>query len=461
MGSLTHSSSDHFYQKRSYSTGHLLTSITTPVPDTDPLTGGILLEDHYHTDVYDRVGSVETTYLPQYRDTTISSMLNMDNAHHLPEEILRAFDTNKVAARGTLQRMKVRRLDSLEGHSSNGSGVETVLEVEDCEDLPESEKDALGLLSASFDKKLKFLLDPGSVSDSSSLHCSEYPREDTSTNSEAYKIETSLQQQNCEDNENEESPVEEGNQFLDEDFMDQLVKSGGSKKDLDDVKNSLLRNKKVKRTGRVDKSLEPELRRTPKSGTSSSSSNSTPTSRSQLVLRQINNRKPLKRSDSLTKKEKTELNLKTKEVEKENKVTKLKEQFEAKSLMHAQAAAAITTLITQPVIACNAKKLDVYKIRKKLSDSRNNRIKRRHTVGGTKDFPDKLMNRVNQERSDQCWDRLVPSLSVQEVKANHGEEDEESGSMYHTRMEESDERRLSLPDYGRLMDQEQPIESHV
>lgn len=322
------------------------------------------------------------------------------------------------------------------------------------------------MLSASFDKKLKFLLDPGSVSDSSSLHCSEYPRDDTSTNSEANNSETSSQhqQQNCEDNENEDSdPVEEGNQVLDEDFMEQLVKSGGTKKDLDDVKNSLLRNKKVKRTGRVDKSQEPELRRTPKPGTSSSSSsNATPTSRSQLVLRQINNRKPLKRSDSLTKKEKTELNLKTKEVEKENKVTKLKEQFEAKSLMHAQAAAAITTLITQPVIACNAKKLDVNKIRKKLSDSRNNRIKRRHTVGGTKDFPDKLMNRVNQERSDQCWDRLVPSLSVQEVKANQGEEEDESSSLYHARMEESDERRLSLPDYGRLVvDQDQHIESHV
>lgn len=111
------------------------------MPDTDPLTGGILLEEHYHTDVYDRVGSVETTYLPQYRDTAISSMLNMDQAHHLPAEILRAFDTNKVAARGTLQRLKVRRLDSLEGQSSNGSGVETVFEAEDFEDLPESEKD--------------------------------------------------------------------------------------------------------------------------------------------------------------------------------------------------------------------------------------------------------------------------------------------------------------------------------
>lgn len=45
------------------------------------------------------------------------------------------------------------------------------------------------------------------------------------------------------------------------------------------------------------------------------------------VLRQVNHRKPLKRT-TVTKKEKTELNLKTKEVEKENKVMKLQRAFE-------------------------------------------------------------------------------------------------------------------------------------
>ena len=120
----------HHHDKRSYSTPQLLTSITTPVPDTDPLTGGILLEDHYNTtDLYDQVGSAETTYLPQYRTDKISSMLDMDQIQHLPAEILRAFDTNKVAARGTLQRLKVRRLDSLEG-----PGIDTVLEAEYDED---------------------------------------------------------------------------------------------------------------------------------------------------------------------------------------------------------------------------------------------------------------------------------------------------------------------------------------
>lgn len=325
---------------------------------------------------------------------------------------------------------------------------------------------ALGQLSASFDKKLNLLLDPGS----SSLHYSGLPRDkESSLHSHSRTGSTpnlsQVSRQQSLHSENGDSPArDENSQVLDDDLIEQLREfASGSKKELDDVRNSLLRTKKVKRAGRVDKNNEPEFRRTAKPG----SSNTMPTSRSQLVLRQINNRKPIKRSDSLTKKEKTQLNLKTKEVEKENKVMKLKEQFEAKSLMHAQAAA-ITTLITQPVIGGN-NKLDVSKIRKKLSDSRNSRIKRRHTVGGTKDFPDKLMNRVNQERtSDVCWDRLVPALSVQEVKGSHdddecdGNEEEEEHMMYH-RLEDSEERRLSLPDYGRLnMDQDQaPIESHV
>ena len=288
---------------------------------------------------------------------------------------------------------------------------------------------------------------------------------------------------------------------LDDDFLDQLCEfaaNPGSKKELDDVKNSLLRNKKVKRTGRVDKNNEPELRRVggnkPTGGSSGGAAISTNTtaSKSQLVLRQINNRKPLKRSDSLTKKEKTELNLKTKEVEKENKVMKLKEQFEAASMLQSQSGngnggggtggSTLPALMSQPAVL---NKLDVNKIRKKLSDSRNNRIKRRHTVGGTKDFPDKLMNRVNNSSSGgqdtavmggagalSCWDRLTPALSVQEVMAknnnnhakNHNTEEEEDVLMiteHHFRLEDSEERRLSLPDYGRLIDNDQPIESHV
>eukprot|EP00088_Acartia_fossae_P020083 TRINITY_DN2176_c0_g1_i7.p1 TRINITY_DN2176_c0_g1~~TRINITY_DN2176_c0_g1_i7.p1 ORF type:complete len:1038 (+),score=369.78 TRINITY_DN2176_c0_g1_i7:453-3116(+) len=480
-----HQQHQHNHQ-RSYSTPHLLSSITTPVPDTDPLTGGILLEEHYHTDAYDRVGGVgvEATYLPQYRANTISSMLTMDEEaaaqQPLPAEILQAFDTNKVVKRGTLQRLKVRRTDSHEGPS-----VETVMESSDREEL-EMEKDALCQLSASFDKKLKFLLDPGPSSLRSAQYSTpEEPAQQSEVNSD---VESLSQDQ-------EQPPVtsDSGQAGLDDDFLDQLCEfaaNPGSKKELDDVKNSLLRNKKVKRTGRVDKNNEPELRRvgnkpTGGSGGAAANSANTTASKSQLVLRQINNRKPLKRSDSLTKKEKTELNLKTKEVEKENKVMKLKEQFEAASMLQSQSGngnggtggSTLPALISQPAVL---NKLDVNKIRKKLSDSRNNRIKRRHTVGGTKDFPDKLMNRVNSSSGGQdtaavgagalsCWDRLTPALSVQEVMAknnnnhakNNNTEDVLMISEHHFRLEDSEERRLSLPDYGRLIDNDQPIESHV
>ena len=134
---------DTWQHQRSYSTPHLLSSITTPVPDTDPLTGGILLEDHYHTDAYDRVGTVETTYLPQYRASTISNMLHMDKSAKarpsLPHEILQAFDTNKVVQRGTLQRLKIRRV---EGDDGSASTVETLME--DHEDREEQDIDKDG-----------------------------------------------------------------------------------------------------------------------------------------------------------------------------------------------------------------------------------------------------------------------------------------------------------------------------
>jgi len=434
---------ENWQHQRSYSTPHLLSSITTPVPDTDPLTGGILLEDHYHTDAYDRVGTVETTYLPQYRASTISNMLHMDKSakarHSLPHEILQAFDTNKVVQRGTLQRLKIRRV---EGDDGSASTVETLMEDHEDRDEQDIDKDALGQLSASFDKKLKLILGPGR----NCVYSTPAPPDNMMQHHlHNHPTIPAVQQQDDEDT-----------QSLDVNFEEQLrdfVSNSGSKKELDDVKNSLLRHKKVRRGGRVDKNNEPELRRAVNKPLTST--------RSQLVLRQINNRKPLKRSDSLSKREKTELNLKTKEVEKENKVMKLKEQFEARS--NQSQTATLTSL--QPVLG---NKIDVNKIRKKLSDNRNNRIKRRHTVGGTKDFPDKLMNKVNQERGgDVCWDRLAPALSVQEVKpiSVADWEDSRGSASSETslfgRLEDSEGRRLSLPDYGGLMDLDLPTESHV
>ena len=125
---------------------------------------------------------------------------------------------------------------------------------------------------------------------------------------------------------------------------EQVILEAGTKKELDDVKNSLLKaTKKVdlKRSARVNRNSEPETR---KSG------------RQEPVLRPVNCQKALKRSDSLTKKEKTELNLKTKEVEKENKVLKLKEHFEQGGALHART-----------YNAGNLSKFDLSKVRKKLS----------------------------------------------------------------------------------------------
>lgn len=65
-------------------------------------------------------------------------MLNIEQTQQapLPPEILKAFDTNKVAKRGTLQRLKVRRVEGVE----EGLGVETVMEASEREEA-ETDKD--------------------------------------------------------------------------------------------------------------------------------------------------------------------------------------------------------------------------------------------------------------------------------------------------------------------------------
>merc|ERR1712029_757881 len=51
-------------------------------------------------------------------------------------------------------------------------------------------------------------------------------------------------------------------------------------------------------------------------------------------------------------------------------------------------------------------RIDVTKLRKKLSDCNNRRIKRRHTVGGTKDFSENVVSLI--VRGVSAWDRLAP-----------------------------------------------------
>merc|ERR1711862_554843 len=97
-----------------------------------------------------------------------------------------------------------------------------------------------------------------------------------------------------------------------------------------------------RRSGRVDKSLEPEKRQGRRLR-----------NEGQQVLRQVNTKRQLNRSDSLTKQEKTELNLRAKAGEKENTVASLREQFEVKSGKEGHQIKSHT--------------IDVTKLRKKLS----------------------------------------------------------------------------------------------
>ena len=111
----------------------------------------------------------------------------------------------------------------------------------------------------------------------------------------------------------------------------------------------------------------------------------------QQVLRQVNTKRQLNRSDSLTKHEKTEMNLRAKAGEKYNTVALFREQFEGK---HSRGY-----------------RMDVTKLRKKLSDCNNRRIKRRHTVGDTRDFSENVVSWI--VRGVSAWDRQDHVMSDQ------------------------------------------------
>jgi hypothetical protein len=81
-----------------------LTSVTTPLPDTNPLEGGILMEDSYPTDAYDTFPADEALVALAY-GSSLPSLLE-PQVRSIPEDILAAFDTQKVAFKGTLQRLK-------------------------------------------------------------------------------------------------------------------------------------------------------------------------------------------------------------------------------------------------------------------------------------------------------------------------------------------------------------------
>jgi len=450
----------------SRSSNPVLESITTPVPQTNPLQGGILMQEPYETDAYDRCpggggagvsgGDDEeallTAVCAPYRVTVMPTSLNSlietsasgsgRNSLAMHGDMLTVFDTNKVAKRGTLQRLKVRNKDVADDCG------ETIHEVSDVEMENEGES-VLGKLSAKFDEKMRLLLDPD--------YC--------------------VQRYDSDPGDDDASLI---------DPIQQLILEAGTKKELDDVKNALLRdkaNKKVelRRSARVDKTSQPETRRSvrqetttttePKKSMIASTTQTTiakhdqlqpqppPQPQQQPVLRQVNNRswKPLKRSDSLTKKEKTQLNLKTKEVEKENKVLKLKEHFEQNALRSRN----FPNNPTNGSANNNPSNIDLNKVRKKFSDSRNRRIKRRHTVGGTKDFTENILSKMTQEKSKSSWDRLAPILSNQELTAATAAAAADSKQRRWWWGDEREERRRSLPDCAAAAGPDRPIESHV
>ena len=80
-------------------------------------------------------------------------------------------------------------------------------------------------------------------------------------------------------------------------------------------------------------------------------------------------------------------------------------------------------------------KSDITKLRKKLSECKNKRIQRRHTVGGTKDFSENVVSLL--VRGVSVWDRLAPIISDD----NKVENDDER----RLSLQFEEERRLSLP----------------
>jgi len=302
------------------------------------------VQEPYHTEAYNTplIQAGHRFLSLAYRNSLPN--LQPQSASSLEEtESPSKFDTMKVAAKGTLQRMRVQ-----------GGGRGTKMEIEgEEEDEENTEQDdsghteqLLNNLTASFDQKMRLLLDPH------------------------YQAVT--------------SPTSPSSP------MDQC-----SKKHFDEARNLLQqarssgRKVELRRTGRVDKRWD----------LGSRVANKIKENELPSVLRetQANVDMTLKRSDSLSKQEKTELNLKAKAGEKENSksgVMALRDQFEQRALRESQGRPG---------------KPEPVKPKKKVCDRANRGLKRRHTVGGTKDFSATVVDLL--VRGAEAWDRLAPLVS--------------------------------------------------
>ena len=347
-----------------------LSSLTPPVPDSNPLDGGILVEEPYTTEAYNFPS------LPaQRRFVDLTYRASLPNLQPEDGESLSLFDTKKVASKGTLQRMKVRARPEL--HTSLGFENDSESDTEKL----------LSTLTESFDMKMRLLLDPHYQSGLASIAGDTQAHHSSSARLFAENI--TLEGVN----------------------NDVIAYSGMNKKKIDEAKNMLQQAKvgkkvELRRGGRVDKNVERKVRG-PESG----------------VLRQVNTKRQLDRSNSLTKQEKTELNLRAQE--KENTVSFLKDQFERMGQDENK----------QPAFHQQTRsKTDMTKLRKKLSERKNRRIQRRHTVGGTKDFSESVVSLL--VRGVSAWDRLAPIPVIY---------DDSNDEERRLSLQFEEERTLSLP----------------
>ena len=343
------------------------------MPDSNnPLDGGILVEEPYSTEAYNLPNlPVQKRFVDMTYRASLPNLQPVDE--NIDNILAHEFNTQKVAAKGTLQRMKTKARPDIQSNL----GVDTSSSEDTDFDQTDTER-LLSTLTESFDMKMRLLLDPHYQSSGNI----------SGANQKAAQL------------------------FPDSFNLDDVNLSGAEKKKIDEAKNVLHQVKAgrkvdLKRGGRVDKNVERKVR-----GSEGSSSSS--------VLRQVNTKRQLDRSNSLTKQEKTEMNLRAQE--KENSVSFLKDQFEK-------------LCQDENMLPSQRPKVDLTKLRKKISECKNRRIQRRHTVGGTKDFSDSVVDLL--VRGVSAWDRLAP------IPMSHHDDDPEEDRRLSLQFDE--ERTLSLP----------------
>jgi len=360
-----------------------LPSLTTPAPASldNPLEGGILVEDPYPTDVYNNppapLPSERLLLRLAYR-TSLPNLAPREQEPGLDSLPPGTFNTQKVAARGTLQRMKPRPSSYRPELSCLGSEFPSSTVSGSHVEESQSSEMLLNSLSASFDQKMRLLLDPdfqnSSLSQPSLLSPIGYSRK---TVNYQWNKESDLSSAQ------EESSKES---------------KGGQEETTKKSKEGSPRRVELRRVARVERHPGDRQRRPrqPFCTAVTSSSCTAVTSASQAVLMSVNQEKTASSPEPNMAKVKEVKAQCIEEAEKENKksVSSLRDHFEQRANTKGQVASVVS----------RATNIDVNRLRKKLSEVNKRRIKRRHTVGGTKDFSANLVNLLVRG----VWDRLAP-----------------------------------------------------